>query len=177
MYLTRRVYVGNQNRENGKKVKISIPRDQTGVFAPITRLDQNKVKSINMEVAYWRKANAIHQWFVNNVQDGVDDCKEYYVTREQLAQLVQECKEDMEYLDTCPKVENEVAGYGQTWTETVYEADESQLNLTPQSGFFFGSTELDEGFYQDLKDTVEMITPELEDEESMWDDYYYQSSW
>ena len=26
------------------------------------------------EVGYWRKANAIHGWFVRNVQNGKDDC-------------------------------------------------------------------------------------------------------
>ena len=26
-------------------------------------------------VAYWRKANAIHSWFVENCQDGVDECQ------------------------------------------------------------------------------------------------------
>ena len=26
------------------------------------------------QIASWRKANAIHKWFVDNVQDGVDDC-------------------------------------------------------------------------------------------------------
>lgn len=27
-----------------------------------------KVKNISCEAAYWRKANAIHKWFVDNVQ-------------------------------------------------------------------------------------------------------------
>ena len=26
------------------------------------------------EAAYWRKANQIHNWFVENIQDGEDDC-------------------------------------------------------------------------------------------------------
>ena len=38
-----------------------------------------KQKSKGVEVAYWRKANAIHGWFVYNIQDGVDDQNEYYV--------------------------------------------------------------------------------------------------
>jgi hypothetical protein len=39
------------------------------------------------EVMYWRKANQIHKWFVDNVQDGVDDCKEYWVSEEKLQEL------------------------------------------------------------------------------------------
>ena len=29
------------------------------------------------EVAYWRKQNAIHNWMVENVQRGVDNCASY----------------------------------------------------------------------------------------------------
>src|ERR1017187_4553583 len=45
------------------------------------------------EVAYWRKANAIHGWFVNNVQNGIDQCQESVVTREQLNELLSVCYE------------------------------------------------------------------------------------
>ena len=30
-------------------------------------------QEVTFRVAYWRKANAIHQWFVDNCQDGVDE--------------------------------------------------------------------------------------------------------
>ena len=45
------------------------------------------------EIGYWRKANAIHKWFVDNVQNGVDDCGEYKVTKEQLIQLHNACND------------------------------------------------------------------------------------
>ena len=43
----------------------------------------------NRETGYWRKANHIHQWFVENIQDGNDDCREYYVPRERLKELLE----------------------------------------------------------------------------------------
>ena len=46
----------------------------------------NNVFQIRQEVAYWRKANAIHKWFVDNVQGGEDDCGEYIVPRSKLIQ-------------------------------------------------------------------------------------------
>ena len=46
--------------------------------------DDYGAQEIIFRVAYWRKANAIHQWFVQHVQNGQDDCNEYHVTREQL---------------------------------------------------------------------------------------------
>ncbi len=36
---------------------------------------------------YWRKSNQIHQWFVENVQGGKDDCAEYSVSFDQLKLL------------------------------------------------------------------------------------------
>ena len=38
----------------------------------------NRVTFTEM-VGYWRKANHIHKWFVDNVQEGIDDYREYYV--------------------------------------------------------------------------------------------------
>ena len=46
---------------------------------------------VSVNVAYWRKANQIHNWFVTNVQRGEDDCGEYYVSREKLSQLLRDC--------------------------------------------------------------------------------------
>lgn len=39
-------------------------------------------QEVIFRVAYWRKANQIHDWFVKNVQDGIDECQEAYVPRE-----------------------------------------------------------------------------------------------
>ena len=47
---------------------------------------------VSISVGYWRKANAIHQWFVDNCQDGVDDCGSYMVDREKLEELKKVCE-------------------------------------------------------------------------------------
>jgi hypothetical protein len=47
-----------------------------------------RVKEVRCEAMYWRKANAIHYWFVQNVQSGADDCREYFVTRDNLRSLL-----------------------------------------------------------------------------------------
>ena len=49
---------------------------------------------INVCVMYWRKANAIHSWFVNEVQDGVDECQRSYVSKDQLRMLIEACEAD-----------------------------------------------------------------------------------
>lgn len=50
----------------------------------------NRVTFTEM-VGYWRKANHIHKWFVDNVQDGNDDCHEYYVPIKKLHELRDTC--------------------------------------------------------------------------------------
>lgn len=53
---------------------------------------------IIQNVGYWRKANQIHRWFVDNVQDGDDDC-DYH----------EECTKGIieELLNTCKRVIDE----------------------------------------------------------------------
>lgn len=98
---------------------------------------------------YWRKANAIHNWFVNNVQGGVDDCRDYYVTEAQLKELISLCREAI---------------------------DRGDSSLLPSiSGCFFGSTEYDEWYWNDLEKTVDGINKALTKFDGC--DFYYQSSW
>ena len=102
-------------------------------------------------VAEWRKDNQIHKWFVDNVQDGVDDCKYYYVSREKIQQLIRLCVK-------------------------VLENKELAQSLLPaQGGFFFGSTEYDDDYFISLKRTVEKLSEceKIPEEYS----FYYSSSW
>lgn len=110
------------------------------------------VKGIEVDAMYWRKANAIHGWFVENIQDGEDDCREYYVDREQLEQLRDLCADILEHPDA-----------------------ERDSDLEPTEGFFFGSTEKDEYYYDDLRNTVEGINRALTLDPSF--SFYYCSSW
>lgn len=115
-------------------------------------LDFNKHAIISIGVGYWRKANAIHQWFVNNCQDGEDDCRESSVSRKDLEELRQLCKDVL--------------------------ADNSRADeLLPScAGFFFGSTEYDEWYFGSLQDTINIIDKVLEMPDDGWD-FTYQSSW
>lgn len=109
------------------------------------------------EVGYWRKANAIHGWFVKNVQNGVDDCGEYPVSREKLQEL----------MEACEKVLGGEDGLNKNAAKKL---------LPPTPGFFFGTYEVDEWYKQDLQQTIDIIKPLLQEAK---DDalYTYQSSW
>jgi hypothetical protein len=137
---------------------------------------------VSFTVAYWRKANAIHQWFVKNVQNGVDDCGSYYVEREQLIALRAEC----EKIIAAIRVDDGQVHVGTTWDaagqhenyrhgQVIVNPDVAASTLPTTSGFFFGSTDYDEGYIADLHDTVTQINRAL----NLNDDwsFEYEASW
>lgn len=115
------------------------------------RINPKKIKYVVEESAYWRKANQIHNWFVENVQNGIDECQTSYVSRTKLEELLSVCKQ--------------------------VEADHSLAEslLPTASGFFFGGTEYDEWYFKDVTDTIQYLTEALEDEEA--DEFEYYASW
>lgn len=46
-----------------------------------------EVSGVTVRVGYWRKFDALHQWFVSNVQEGVDDCRPAFVAVDTLIEL------------------------------------------------------------------------------------------
>lgn len=129
------------------------PTDITKAVNQVTDTKGYQVKSFEIWACDWRKANQIHDWFVRNVQGGEDDCKRYRVDLNQLRDLVELCKKVLAHRDQAGEL------------------------LPPQAGFFFGSTEIDEYYFEDLMDTIEKLEPFITDSSwEMWD-FYYQSSW
>ena len=140
---------------------------------------------IREEIGYWRKANEIHNWFVENVQNGVDDC-EYHeeVTKEALEELLTTCQK---VLDSCELVEGKVNnGYKYENGRTIpiiedgkYVKDPSvAMKLLPTtSGFFFGGTDYDEYYVEDIKNTIEICKKALETTDFETQMIFYVSSW
>lgn len=113
---------------------------------------------INITVAYWRKANAIHAWFIDNCANGEDDCRSTYVSREQLEELLETCKSAISAYKSGDKIEAENL-------------------ITPRGGFFFGSTEIDDWYLQDLEQTVEQLNKILNNPRLKGWSFEYQASW
>jgi len=99
MYLTKSYRLGTSSY-NITTLKLEAFAQKTsddGVVKEIPfNINPNKVDSITEECAYWRKANAIHKWFVDNVQEGQDNCARYYVGIEDLKALRDTCKRVMD---------------------------------------------------------------------------------
>ena len=129
-------------------------------------LDLAELKHLSYEAGYWRKANHIHKWFVDHVQNGEDNCEKYYVSRDKLEELLATCKDAI-----------------RIWNKTNLSTEEKEKQLAgilpTQAGFFFGNIEYDDYYISSINDTIEII--EKEKRTSTWDDpevtYYYQSSW
>jgi hypothetical protein len=155
MYLYRKtfLYTGDYIEESEQE-KVIVTKG--GEHHPYIK--NERIKYVVEEVGYWRKANQIHKWFVDNVQNGVDNCGEYLVKEDQLANLLETCK-------------------------LILDKDPSKASvlLPVQSGFFFGSTDYDQYYFKDLENTVKIIESlfekDLDGGSYLEGDIYYSSSW
>lgn len=109
---------------------------------------------VMVQVAYWRKANAIHDYFVKECADGNDECQQIWVSREKLDELVKRC-------DVVLKNNN---------------PEDAKHCLPTASGFFFGSTEYDEWYFSNVKQTKDVIEKILNNAPEDWE-FIYQASW
>ena len=103
------------------------------------------------EVAYWRKANAIHGWIINRT-NAVDDCTPINLYKQDIVDLRNTCQ------------------------EVLIDPSKAEELLPPTPGFFFGSTEVDDWYLENVKDTVEKLTTIID--QSVDDAIFeYQASW
>lgn len=141
--------------------------------------------SIFEDVGYWRKANEIHAWFVRNVQGGVDDCQLYEVSKEQLTKLYLICKTIITESTLTPSkiVNGQHLNQNGEW-ENIYEDGyvitnpEIAAKLLPtHDGFFFGSTDYDEYYLEDVKYTFELLSKIILETDFDKQIISYQASW
>ena len=149
-YLTKKTYIGAEYDHRNVEVKaVDITIDGKPV-----KINAKKLSYIEEAAMYWRKANHIHQWFVNNCQGGEDDCRTADVSLDDLKKLLDVCK--------------------------AVQADHTKAPelLPTQSGFFFGGTDYDEYYFQSIDNTViELEELIANHDEDMDIDYSYHSSW
>jgi len=155
MYLNKVYFVkGKLTVEDLKAaLKASAPAGES--FEPFT---EGQLNTVEQECIYWRKANAIHRWFVENVQENVDNCASYFVDITQLKTL----------RDLCSRV--------------VEDHSLAESLLPTQQGFFFGCTAYDDYYFDDIEYTLEKLNKLIEwyealPEDSLYPEFSYQSSW
>ena len=157
-YLTAKKYVSKWDYSNDYKDR-EITQDFTDLLpmdAPhISLYGQFQGITVEYPVGYWRKANAIHNFFVQNVGESIDDCRQMWVNRDILVDLRERC----------------------SWVLQADNMEEmaEEMGLETTSGFFFGSTDYDDWYKEDLKLTIDICDHVL----SLPEEYsiYYQASW
>ena len=119
------------------------------------------------QVGYWRKANEIHNWFVENVQDGEDDC-DYHneCTRGILEDLLHTCKT---VLDSCATTYRD--------GQVVIDSSVAEELLPRCRGFFFGGDGYDEYYVSDIVDTIKILEDVLATTDFETQMVFYISSW
>jgi hypothetical protein len=139
------------------------------------------------QVMYWRKANHVHAWFVHHVQNGDDDCGTYEVTPEKLAWLRNDCDS---------VIENSELVDGTIDAGTVYSKDHpdgvarripgkvikdttvARRLLPTCSGFFFGGTDYDQLYLEEVVRTRDWTVRMLADHDTgVRRRIFYSSSW
>lgn len=157
MYLRKEQYISTYDFEqkeycSPKKVKINVDIEyQDGHHKEETieeqEISQNGGIFVETPFAYWRKVNQIHKWFVD-LSGEQDKCQKIYVTGKQLLELVELCK-------------------------TVLADHSKAEELLPvQEGFFFGSYEYDDWYFEGLEMTIAQLKDVKEE-----DEFIYQASW
>lgn len=149
MTLKKRTYIGAQYKHNGITGEINLKKN--GEIIPI---NVNRVTYIEEDLVEWRNANHIHNWFVEKLQDGEDDCRDCEVSTDDLHLLLSACK------------------------EAISDKQNAQNHLPTKGGFFFGGTEYDEWYFKETERTIsdiEKIIEELKDDK--YSDLIYTSSW
>lgn len=151
MYLTARKQIytwGNSDEDNKNGLQISSILDIAGLSNV-----KSDVLSVSFQAMYWRKANAIHKWFVDNVQDGKDDCGEYELTIYQLDDLLKVCR------------------------QVLQDPDNAHKYLPTTDGFFYGSTSYDKFYFSDVENTVSALARLLSNRNVEQFSFFYSSSW
>lgn len=156
-------YCSKYYKDEGSGLKLELPKDVSRFFPNPTNLTISR--TTDYKVGYWRKANAIHSWFLENCaakdpfNNPIDDCRPIEIPLEKLEELLDTCKEVLEDHSLAKKL------------------------LPTEDGFFFGSTEYDEWYFRAIEETIEIIVPVikfmkhmLEIKDNTWT-IIYEASW
>lgn len=176
MYLYRKTYLPTYGQH---KLNVEVKGDIDKIKPAIK---SDKIEYIDEEIAYWRKANAIHNFIVQNAADGVDECQVIEVSTDLLQDLVNRCKRILNESKIGKREESVYSMVTKTEEVRTFEYLEdttlAQELLPTQAGFFFGSTEFDDWYIEQLRNTIDQIEPYIsEDADNGYSTFYYEASW
>ena len=107
------------------------------------------------QIGYFRKFNALHSYIVKTFANGIDNCQDIILYKEDVEQI--------------KKVLDDVL-------EANTEEKAKEL-LPTQSGFFFGGTDYDEFYFEDVKDAADLMQNLLDNFDFEKYQLVYRASW
>lgn len=152
MYMYRETYVKKWDHQSPEEQFDVTVKKGGEIYKDI---NSENISTVSENVAYWRKFNALHNWIVNNCADGRDECQKINIYDEALVELY----------DTLKQVN--------------MDHSKAEELLPTTSGFFFGSTDYDDYYFQEVEQTIEVLKPYVKsiNEGTSRADFYYQASW
>lgn len=177
MYLSKKFYLWREKRD---KLKIS----------GIKELEGQEVKELVMDAGYWRKANAIHNWFVEELAEGEDyNGHDLLVSKEDMQKLLDVVNK---VLDASVLVKGKIQNGSRSYTndkgeyvsnepimedgEYIKDPSVAKELLPTTEGFFFGSTAYDQYYHKDLVDTKKILEQAIAESDKGFE-FYYSASW
>jgi len=180
-YLHRKYYVRNwDHMKPEERHSITILQGGKSTAIPV-----EKISAVTVLEMQWRKANAIHNWFVQNVL-GCDECQEAAVSVEQLRELLATVNEVLAMSIVADGIVRNGATMKAGADHFVDNIEDGQIIVNPEtakellpttSGFFFGSTDYDQWYVDDLKYTQQELTRILNSADIDSADFTYHASW
>lgn len=147
------------------------------------KLTDNELWNFDNELIYWRKANMVHNYLCSAGEE-IEEERSYKISKEVLKVLLDKCNEvlDKVKLDA-GKVKNGKQLKNGEWEDILEDGvlivnqDEIGKILPTTSGFFFGSTEYDQYYLEDIKYTKEQLENIIDKIDYDNEDVYYLASW
>lgn len=152
MYLEARQYV---SKYESYKTDMLSPKYQEllkGLPSGIDEFGDFGGAEIAVTIGYWRKVNQVHGWIIENCADGEDKCQEIPIRVDKLMELRALCEEVLD------------------------NPDSAMEHLPPAQGFFFGTYEIDEWYFEGLRLTKAIMDKALSLPEDDFS-FVYRSSW
>ena len=133
-YISKRDWSGDEPVDN-KAYPIVEAMTRPGVVDP----DASGGITLQYIAVQWRKANAIQRWMEYQLSGGeLENCRDYPIYGDQLEQLRDDCRAVLDVY---------VA-------KGAFAPMAEDRHLLPQPGFFFGSYDMDDWYFQQLDMTI-----------------------
>lgn len=128
-------------------------------------------------IAYWRKANQVRQWIVENTNyPAKANCEYHKLSKQQIEKLIADCQKILKNNDNKLAEKLMPTKGGQKIDLTSMIPAEATL-LTPPVIDTFGSTAYDNSYFAELLNTVSTLKAALNATDFKKEEIYYYECW